>query len=615
MLTAHPALVVLMPTLAALLFAVLALVTATGCSRSEQPQVPRPNIIVVSIDTLRSDHLPIYGYDGVETPAIDRFAREATVFERAYSHSPMTLPSHASLFTGVLPPEHGLFVHYYEPHFPWEAEERFRQGAASDYDGEIAAADSAFGELIDQLRARGMYDDSLVVLLSDHGEGLGDHGEQFHGVFVYREAIQVPLLVRWPGKPPARISAPAQLIDVAPTLIAAAGTKPDFAGVNLELIEGAGAREIYAESLLPQIHFGWSPLRSMIRGEWHAIEAPSPELYDIVDDPAERVNVINDNRRLFASLRDSIAALGPGRDTASEVSDEEQAKLAALGYLGGTAGTASSGIDPKERIGEIEALFEASTLAARGDRRGAIEAFEALVARSPGLTDAWTRLGALHEEEGDLDRAIEAFRQTARLAPSMAREHALTLANLYLKKGDLEAAREHAELALPAHPGSARILLSTIASRRGESAEAEKQARAASADPAFAVRAELARAEALIASGELEPALAVLDALAGRVTDPIEGLQAARGEALARAGRAPEAERAFQRELQDFPRNRMAYSRLAILYAAAGRPDRSRGILDILVQIDRSPAARRLAVETLRAVGDEEGARRLEKSD
>jgi hypothetical protein len=276
-----------------------------SCGRSSNAPV-----VLVSIDTLRADRLPAYGYKGVETPAIERLQRDAIVFENAYSHSPLTFPSHASLLTGLLPPEHGvrnnigyklepkhetlasvlrargyatgaavsafvlrratgidqgfdsydvvvtaagakavgevqrdglttvaraltwlrgvggrpffLFVHLYEPHTPWTppADQLARYGAT--YEGEIAAADVALGQLLEGLRQLGRYDEALVVLVSDHGEGLDDHGEAEHGILLYREAIHVPLLVKLPRaeRGGSRQTALAGLRDVAPTIAA-----------------------------------------------------------------------------------------------------------------------------------------------------------------------------------------------------------------------------------------------------------------------------------------------------------------------------------------------------------------------------------------------------------
>lgn len=671
------------------------LILAAGCGAAEPSRSPQPNIIVVSIDTLRADRLPVYGYQGGRTPAIDAFAADSIVFDRAWSHSPMTLPSHASLFTGVIPPSHGvrnnvgyslgdepetiagwlrergyqaagfvsayvlraatgidrgfahwdaeigsaggdeldaltrsafdtnraalrwldqrdstapffLFVHYYEPHHPYEAPERFRQGVATPYDAEITTADEAFGELIAALRERGLYDDSAIVLLSDHGEGLGDHGEEFHGVFVYRESIQVPLILKTAerNRSQSRRSDPVALVDVFPTLASIVGGAPPDAleGRDLTGPEDRG-RMIYAESLLPQIHFGWSALKAVVQDEWHGIEAPRPELYSLSTDPQETNNVIQQNRRVWSGMRERLERIGTGEDRASSVSPEDAAKLAALGYLGSGAASASSGADPKDHIHELGQLFRAEALAAEGRLEEAAATLQKLVSDNPRLTDAWTRLGAVYQKSGDPEAAIRAWRRGVELAPSLVREHALTLADLYLQTNQLDQARAHAELALPAHPGAARLLLATIAQREGDTREAQSQAAAALADPAYRARAELLKANQLADDGKLGEALGVVEGAIARESRPVEGLHLAKGDILARLGRGEEAERAFAAELRSFPTNRMAYVRLAFLYAASGRADRAREILRIMVRADPSPDSRRLADEVLKVIG------------
>src|ERR1019366_2708962 len=289
---------------------------AAGCRRgAPRESFPGAPIILISVDTLRSDHLPAYGYAGVETPALDALRKDSILYERAWSHVPLTLPSHASILTGLEPSAHGLhdnlgyrlkagvptlaellkkqgyetgaavscfvlkgdsgiargfdfyddavepaegqaalgqvqragpdtearletwlaarppggklfaFLHLYEPHTPYEPPEPFKtRYAAQPYDGEIAQADAIVGKFLAFLKARGPYDRALIVFLSDHGEGLGDHGESEHGMFLYRETLQVPLFVKLPGGKRAgeTVATPAALADVFTTLAEAA---------------------------------------------------------------------------------------------------------------------------------------------------------------------------------------------------------------------------------------------------------------------------------------------------------------------------------------------------------------------------------------------------------
>ena len=348
-------------------------------------------IIIISIDTLRADHLPVYGYRKVKTPAIDQLASNGVVFERAYSHAPQTLPAHTALLAGRLPFETGvrddvggqgqagrapagrsscataatrqgqssrrhccgkipasardsisstiempsnpeepvaeawqrdgsesekiaehwldsagtsrafLFLHLNEPHKPYTPPERFAQ--YSPYDGEIAYADEIVGRLIHYLKAHQLYDRSTIVLLSDHGEGLGDHGEQEHGLFVYDEAIRVPLIIKQESNAEAgrRVSDLVQHVDMVPTILdlVKAPVPDTLRGRSLKpLLEGTGRlrdRLIYSEALYARNHFGWSGLTAITDDRYSYISAPREELYDLTRDPRERENLAGQN--------------------------------------------------------------------------------------------------------------------------------------------------------------------------------------------------------------------------------------------------------------------------------------------------------------------------------
>ncbi|HEY0590132.1 MAG TPA: sulfatase, partial [Thermoanaerobaculia bacterium] len=348
----------------------------------------RPPVILISIDTLRADRLPMYGYRGVATPALDALRRDAVLFTNAWSHSPLTLPSHATIMTGALPAMHGVrdntgfrlaagvpnlasalhssgyataaavsafilreatginagfeayddelvrlrgetslghiqrpgdatmavakawiaahedrpffyFLHLYEPHSPYEPPEPFASRYPSPYDGEVAHSDAIVGRFLAFLKEQGIYDRAMIVLVSDHGEGLGDHGEDEHGIFLYREAIEIPMLVKLPGQALAGEASDAAvgLLDVAPTILRRAGVAPpkEMDGVPLfdgDRIAEIPARPLYSETFYPRFHFGWSELHSLVDGGEHFIEAPRPELYDLGSDPGERRNLI-----------------------------------------------------------------------------------------------------------------------------------------------------------------------------------------------------------------------------------------------------------------------------------------------------------------------------------
>ncbi|HEX6087241.1 MAG TPA: MFS transporter, partial [Thermoanaerobaculia bacterium] len=408
----------------------LLLLAVIGCNRAPE----KPNVILISIDTLRSDR--------ASTPNIAALAADGITFERAFAHVPLTLPSHASIFTGLLPAHHGVrdnagyvldaktptiasllrdrgyatggavsayvlrrstnagsgfstwddaipfvegapmgnlarggaatvdlttrwiasqtaqpffaFVHLFEPHAPYEP----------TYDADVLAADRHLGTLLQSLRDANLYDDALIVLLSDHGEGLGEHGEEEHGVLLYREALQVPLIVKLPRNDRAgtRVARTVQLVDVLPTIAALTGVSPPKTdGVSL-LDDDAPERPVFSETLYPRIHLGWSDLRSVVAWPHHLIDGPKPELYDLARDPRETRDLRAADRRNYARLRSALAA-APSTDAAAPRIDPEEArKLAALGYLSAQAPAARSNLNPRDHLGDLHALKEITAL-------------------------------------------------------------------------------------------------------------------------------------------------------------------------------------------------------------------------------------------------------------
>ena len=396
----------------------LLLIFAAACSRESSFQ--NAPVILISVDTLRADHLPAYGYTRVRTPNIDSLASQATLFEQAYSHSPQTLPAHTSILSGQLPFDHGvrdnigftvkpgqwfvqralhdrgwptggfvsayvlrsatgihqgfdtfdsdlpaaspemsigqvqrdgaqtlaaaekwlsargstpffLFLHFYEPHKPYAPPARFAQ--YDPYDGEIAYADELVGRLFDRLRAAKLFDRSTIVLLADHGEGLGDHGEQEHGMFLYRETTHVPLMVKLPGRRGARrVGTPVQHIDVAPTILDLLGmpARAELRGRSLRpLLDGTGTLPdagIYSEALYSRYHFGWSELYALTDSRYRLIRAPRDELYDLQRDPKETTSVAADRPQVKQAMRAALESLiaRTSISTPGAVSDEDR---------------------------------------------------------------------------------------------------------------------------------------------------------------------------------------------------------------------------------------------------------------------------------------------------
>ena len=663
-------------------------------------------VIIISIDTLRADHLPIYGATGLETPNIDALAKDAVVFDNAYSHVPLTLPSHVTMLTGLLPEATGIrnnlgyrfdsakqpsvptllkakgyatgaavsayvlrgatglaaafdeyddridrsseggamgelqrsgdqtvaaairwidskkqepffyMLHLFEPHAPYAAPEPYRSRyAAQPYDGEIAATDAYVGQFLDALKASGVYDRATIVLMSDHGEGLGDHGEAQHGIFLYREAIHVPLLLKLPGGELKgnRVKDPVQLIDIMPTIAGIAGFTVPEAAKGVSLVEVArgrapAGRRIYSETMYPRIHLGWSDLASLVDARHHYIDAPRPELYDLAADPKEKQNVLADQRRVFAAMRTEVQTHDRKLELPQNVDPEEAAKLAALGYLGSSATPGSGELpDPKDGIADFERTGQANALVNQGKYAEAVTILREIVGRNASYADAWTLLAKALDRIGRPEEAIEAYKKTMEVAPMLAPGTAMSMAEVYMRLGRFDDSIKHAELALSAHPAAARMSMAQAYLAKKDLASAERHSQLLTGDPDKGNDAEVLLAQIRVAQRRLPEASAILDAMKSR-TDAT-GKQVppnywfARGDILARMNRLPEAERAFAEEMRLYPRNREAYVRLAVLQTLSGREPEARRTFEQMVRANPEASSRALVAETFRALG------------
>jgi choline-sulfatase len=703
--------------LASFILPALVVLVASGCGGDDDaPAVRVPDgtpVVVISVDTLRSDRLPMYGYGGVETPALDALRADSILFEHAYAHVPLTLPSHLSMFTGKLPPGHGVrdnlgyeidtaahpwlprilqesgyatggavsafvlrrstgmgdgfdfyedrvvqrnfllgdaqrtgdrtldaarewlesvheepfffFFHIYEPHLPLSAPEPFASRFDDPYDAEVASADAIVGDLLDRLRELGVYDRSVILFVSDHGEGLGDHGLVEHGPLLYREQIQVPLLLKLPGGEDggSTVARSAQLADVAPTVLDLLGLpRPDdMDGEALTRVaraaDGGEPRTIFSETFFPRTQFGWSELSSAIRYPYHLIHGPAPELYDLENDPGETENVIREERRQYAALRDALEGYDGAYAPPTRSEDPEvRQRLAALGYIGSSGDTGEESLaDPKSKLHVLEDLGEAVQLAQANRFEAAAAKYREVLAEEPNLTTAWEYLGNSLLRLGRTEEALAAYEEQMR-ASGGAANAALNVAGALFRLGRLEEAEEHAELAVEDYP-RANDLLAQIALRQGDLEAAARYVERSLADDNGQPGPRITRAELLVKQGRPEEALAQVDEIEAMIEregidrDIVRGIYVVRGDALAQLGRAAEAERAFQREIEMFPGELAPYTRLALLYALSGRPEATGAVLQRMVQVHPTPAAYAEAVRALRVMGDERSAERL----
>jgi arylsulfatase A-like enzyme/Flp pilus assembly protein TadD len=672
----------------------LLLSLASGCNSKEAAlDIP---VFIISIDTLRADRLPAYGYTKGSTPAIDRLRADSILFEQAYSHVPLTLPSHASIFTGLLPPDHGVrnnvgyhlsgdlptlpqllrnhgyatgaavsswvlrndtgissgfdfyddemdsarqagrrseerdgersrqalvdwlsrnttrplfgFLHLFEPHAPYEPPPPF-DAAADRYDGEISYVDSIVGRFLDDLRVHGLYEPALIIFLSDHGEGLGDHGEDEHGVFLYRESIQVPLLVKLPRQERAGESVrnPVGLIDILPTVLAVTGIA-DSSGLPGATLTGQDVtgRTIYAETYFPRLHLGWSELFAMIDNEFHYIDAPRAELYAI-SDPQQQTDVRDQNRRALSRLRELLAAIDRKFAPPASVDPEDQKRLAALGYVG--ASKAVEGIlpDPKDHIESIRQLKTALASFQNQAYEETLHSTKRLLDENPQMVDAWMLQAAAQRQLGRREESLATLRSGLQRFPKHP-DLLLTTAEVLLELRQFDEAETSAEAALGGDATAAREMLARVAIARGDLDSAERHL--AEVDLSLNPRTStlLLLADIRKRQRRFREELALIDLAIGQVQrrrmDPIERLHYERGIVLLELRQPREAAAEFGEEIRLFPQNIEAWGMLAVSLGIDGKSSEAREILREAVRLNPDPATREMAAGTLRILED-----------
>jgi choline-sulfatase len=547
----------------------LVLTLLVSCKRNEHsealvasaPPLRPLNLLVVTVDTLRPDHLHCYGYSKIETPNMDSIARAGALFENAVTQTPLTPPSHASIFTGLNPPSHHvrdtggfvlrsssttlatilqrqgwdtaafigsavlkklfglnqgfavyddqmprpgkghefdedaerragetidhalrwldaqsgkpffLWVHIYDPHAPYQPPAPYREKYKERlYDGEIAYADHELGRLFDAVRRRSP-DKTLIAVLSDHGESLGEHGEYTHGVFLYDSTLRIAFMLSGPGVPAgARIRQQARTIDFLPTMLDLMGGKspasvegaslaPYFAGKD------APTAISYAETLYPKINMGWAELRAIRTNHWKYIRAPKPELYDLSKDPAEAHNVIADNapevQKFEANLK---AVIGPGGtekvETAS-VDERTLSQLKSLGYVSGFTSRSydlkGQGIDPKDRVGVLNLLETVENAGSRMPAERRIGILQQALTEDPADPHLYYELGEQYEQAGRQNDAMNLYRAAA--------EKGIQSGRLHSRIGDLLVRAGRKDEAIPEYEKAAQFNPSDLQSQ------------------------------------------------------------------------------------------------------------------------------------------------------
>jgi choline-sulfatase len=623
------------------------LLAAAAPSREAPPRVPRP-LVLITLDTTRADHLGSWGWPHARTPNLDALAARGVRFARCDTSAPVTLPSHATILTGLYPPRHGvrdngtfvlsgkietvaerlaargydtaavvsavvlarrhgldqgfriydddleagyaagtevaerqaeaatdaalaaagklrppyfLWVHYFDPHDEYRPPSRFADKAAGPhrlYDGEIAFMDEAIGRLL-----AGLPKDAIVAVVGDHGEMLGEHGEETHGLLLNRGSRRVPLILAGPGVPSGKVhDCLVRTADVAPTLLALAGAQlpAGLDGKPLLPLASRCDRIAYSESFLPFFAHRWYPLRALSGERGLYIRGPQGSLYDVAADPEEKTDLAPQRpaeaRTWEKRLRDLLAAAGETLDAevrpGIDLSEEDRKALASLGYLGGGDGGTVRGDlpDPRRMVDVARDLHRASESVQQGRCPEALPTLQSVLKRDPHNAPAFSLAGVCLESAGRLDSALNAYRQAARVNPQSANP-AASAAGVLLRLGRKDEAEKEYRRALgldPSHsdaaPGLARLLV-----QRGESLEALKILDAAVQAGSRAPTVYQERALALAAAGRMDDALRDFREAARRApTDPVPLEGAAR--AAYQLGRHREAVQLYEQLLR-----------------------------------------------------------------
>jgi choline-sulfatase len=582
---------------------------------------PAPlNILLVTLDTTRADRIGAYGYAAARTSHFDRLAAEGVRFERAIAQAPITLPSHASLFTARFPFTHGvrnngnfylsdqfptlttalhdrgyrtgafvssfildrryglargfdeyddrlesnrkqvvnfeverrgdqtalkadawleryvrengavgsqesavgsqavhpffLWLHLYDPHEPYRPPQPFRNLFADrPYDGEIAFTDTIVASVMDRLDKLGLLSSTLIAIVGDHGESLGDHGEETHSMFVYEPVLRVPLILWRPGRLPAgKVVEPlVRVVDLAPTLLDLIGAPP-LPGAEgrslMPLVNGKAMAPApaYAETYLPLFYMNWSPLRALEDERWKYIEAPKPELYDLASDPKEADNLAAREPARAAQLAAALTKFtggGAGPMTGNRVDRETLDKLATLGYVAAAveppktsnAGDAARP-DPKDVIAVFNRLRAANSAVRDGRFEEATAAARAILVEDPKNAFALIIVASARLNQGVYKEAIAGYRAYLDLVPTSAyAHHWIAICYVRLRDRERALAEEEAALAIDPNYADARVLRGGVFAALGRFDEAIAElTKAVATDPEKpALRLDLAK--------------------------------------------------------------------------------------------------------------------------
>ena len=500
-----------------------------------------------------------------------------------------------------------LWMHFYDPHAPYQPPaDALARAAGNPYDGEVAYVDAQIARMLSALRESGDDENALIVIVGDHGESLGEHGERTHGMLVYEGAIRIPLVVAGPGVPAGVVRQPVSIVDVAPTLLRLGGV-PVPAGMDgKDLFSGPGqTHEIYAETQYPEVA-GWSPLAALVDERWKlvATDGSSAELYDLARDGGERENAAASQPGTVAAVRARVTAIRSAakRSTSAAPSAEAQQRLRALGYVssGPVDPTPSnSAPNPSTRIASWVAFEDAFTLLATARAVEAVPVLARLAAgerRAPVFASTHAR--AL-SESGRHAEALGAYRRAVAQWPNDSMMfHDLAVAAGRAGRTDEAIRAERAAIAVDARNAAAHNGLGLLLIEKGQIAEARIAFEGASAIDASSVEYLVNLGNARRAQGDTtwaEAAYSSALALQPDATDALNGLGVLRTQATRYGDAIP----FFERALQANPDFWEARLNLGIAHQQAGHLDAARDAYKRVLNAPRAPAAQRRAAATL----------------
>ena len=645
-----------------------------GKRRVNLPGAPADNILLITLDTTRADHLGSYGYPQARTPNLDGLAREGIRFARVYCPSPLTLPSHCSIMSGLYPVAHGVrnnghelrrgiktlaeimnghgystaafvsafsvdsrfglnrgfgvyddtfqsqmplksenaerraeetfarfsgwlenngqnkffvWIHYYDPHLPYDPPSPYAEGSGGHpYDGEIAYMDHYVGAVLARLKEKGILEKTLIVVAGDHGEGLGDKVETGHGIFIYEETLRVPLIFYNRRIFPRSqvIESVVRLVDIAPTILDAAGLSGEAAGMQgqslIGWIKGKERKDLdsLVETYYPRDNFGWSELVGLVAGPWKIIQAPRPEFYDLENDPGEKKNIFGSSAQkageLSNKLRQEILRLSSGSPVArggAPARAEDLERLRSLGYVSfAPAKPGSAFPDPKDKIGSLKLIQMAQAFEFEEKYLEAERVYGKILEDMPDSPAGYVNLAIAQAKQKKFDQAIATLGSGLRRIPD-SEILLVRLGHTYLVTGKTPEALATMEKVLILNPQSidALTVCAGILDTAGKKDEARSYYERALAIEPESRHLRTSYAGNLASVGRLREAINIYETLISDFPEEQAFYQFS-GIAFSYLGEFDRAISLFERALAVRP-TAIGYFNLALTYEKSGR--------------------------------------------